>query len=232
MAIPARPSLNSVLESSHLLQSLSAADRELLAGFSILSQVRKGDTIWTTGAQVDFFALVGKGFVKMVRTGSRGHELTHEIMGPGQILGLLGTVDGTGCPLEARAVSAVWYLRIPKAQFIPIYERTPVLKDHMIKRTTVRLRKAQEMLNRMSNRSVESRISAILMMLAESYGEPDGEAIRIMVPLTRQEVADMAGTTVESAIRTLSKWQKLGWVSTTSREMKLLQTDLLVSLLR
>lgn len=228
---PSRPSVISVLRSSTLLNSLSEDDRQALAAVSHMAFAERGQTIWFSGAQVDFIGIVGTGFVKMVKSTSSGHELTHEVMGPGQVFGLLGTIDGGGCPLSARAVSHMWYLKVPKREFMPIYEHTGPLHNFLVRRTTVRLRQTQDMLARLSSGTVESRIAAILLMLAESYGHLSEEGLVIEVPLTRQDIAEMAGTTVESTIRTMSAWQKRGEIITKSKSITIVDREKMTRLI-
>ena len=132
---PERPTVISVLRSSTLLNALTPEDLDELASLSHLAYAERGETIWMKGSQVDFFGLVGNGFVKMVRSFATGQEVTSEIVGPGQIFGLLGVIEGGGCPLEARSVSNAWYLKIPKAEILHIHEERLVFKDQLLRRT-------------------------------------------------------------------------------------------------
>jgi len=166
---------------------------------------------------MDFFCVVGVGFVKMVKSTPTGHEMTQEIIGPGQVFGMLGIIDGKGCPLSARTVCHAWYLKVPRIEFMPIYERSIRLHDQLMHHTTLRLRQAQEMLARLSSGNVESRLAAVILLLAESYGHHESTGLIIDVPLTRQDLAEMAGTTVETTIRAMSRWQKQGWVTTAAK---------------
>lgn len=192
-----------------------------------MAHAERGETIWLRGDMVDFFGLVGTGFIKMVRSFSTGQEATAEIMGPGQVFGLLGTIDNTGCPLNARAVCSCWYLKIPKYGILPIYDQSVVLKEQLLRRTVIRFRETTDVLAKMASGRVEQRIALVLAMLSESYGEESEEGIAIQVPLTRQDISEMAGTTVESAIRTMSRWQKEGIVKSDHMIVTILDSDAL-----
>lgn len=215
-----RPSPRTVLASSTLLGSLAPEQIDALLEHSRLAQAGRGEVIWMDGSEASYFGIVGTGFVKMVRSSAGGQELTAEIMGPGQSFGLLGAIEGTGCPLSARAVSAVWYLRVPKTDFLALYGGNLPLRDHLIRRTTLRLRGAIDMMSRMASGRVEHRIAAVLIQLAESYGvaEEDG-AMRLEVPLSRQDLAELAGTTVETTIRITSRWTKEGVLKASYRSL-------------
>ena len=220
-----------VLRSSTLLRSLPEDDLVDLADASRIAEASRGEVIWMDGKHADYFGIVARVFVKMTMSTAKGQDLTTEIMGPGQVFGLLGTIDGSGCPQTARAVCHCSYLQVPKVPFLRYYPTDVVLKERLVSRTTTRLRRAHEMLARMSAGRVETRIAAILLLLAESYGEPEGDSMNLSVPLTRQEIADMAGTTVETTIRITSQWQKSGWVKARGSHWNLLQIAKLEDLL-
>jgi CRP-like cAMP-binding protein len=227
-----RPSIEQIVESSTLLNVLTEEQRTSIRDAARLVKAERGEYIWLSGDMVDYFGLVGTGFVKMVRSTGDANDATLEIMGPGQIFGMLGTVEGSGCPLSAIAVTQTYYLRIPKYVFLPIYRQSDALKDKLIRRSAVRLHTANDMLARMSTGRVEERIAAILFVLADSYGHRNGQTIQLTIPLTRQEIAEMAGTTVETTIRTLSKWQKERLVSTKSHLITILDEAALNDILR
>jgi CRP/FNR family transcriptional regulator, nitrogen oxide reductase regulator len=227
-----KPSVLALLHSSTLFNALNAEEIESLAAVARVLHVERGEMIWFSGDEVDFFGLAGTGFVKMVRSCGDGTEATMELMGPGQIFGLMGTVLGNGCPLQAVAVTDLWYLRIPKRAFLPIYERNSALKDRLLRKLAVRFHGQVDLMARMSNGTVDQRIAAILFILAESYGQSVAEGIRLDVPLTRQEIAEMSGTTVESAIRTMSRWQKQGLIETDRQRITLRDEKALSEILK
>jgi CRP-like cAMP-binding protein len=222
-----KPSTESVLQSSTLLNALTPEEMQLLKEQSRVIFAQKGEVIWLSGSEVDFFGLAHSGFVKMVRSNSDGTDVTAELMGPGQIFGMMGTITQTGCPLSAVAVTDLWYLRIPKRPFLHIYEQNTAMKDRLVRRLSKRLHSAIDLMARMSSGRVEERLAAILFILAESYGTRKGKHLTLNVPLTRQEISEMAGTTVESTIRTMSRWQKEGLISTDKQIITVLDEEAL-----
>lgn len=203
-----------VLESSTLLNALTEEQIQGLAGVCRLKQCDRGEPIWLSGADASFIGLVGSGFVKLTQSNSVGVEMTQEIMGPGQVFGLLGMIAGTGCPLMAFGLTSTVYLKIPKAVFQEIYDVNNVLKDRLIRRTAIRMHQKLDFMAKLSTGRAEERIAAILFILADSYGVSDGKAVRLSVPLTRQALGEMAGTTTETTIRVLSAWAQAGIVTT------------------
>lgn len=183
----------------------------------------RGEMIWMAGAPSDFSAIVASGFVKMTRTSPHGQEVAVELFGPGQAFGMLIAIEGRPFPLNATAVTSCWYLKIPTRALMPLYRESNAFKDQIIHTISPRLRQAHTMMSRLSSGSVEERIAAVLLMLADNYGVHKGDRARLTVPLTRQEIGEMAGTTVESTIRVMSKWQKEG-ILMTNRQVVTLQS--------
>lgn len=220
-----------VLELSAVLDALGATERSELAAVSRVVRARRGEVLWANGALTDFFGVSADGFVKMVRSCANGTDVTLELMGPGQVFGLMGTVTETGCPLSAIAVTDLNYLRIPKTKFLEIYRRSMPLKDQLIKKTALRLHGFVDFMARLSSGRIDERIAANLFILAESYGHRKNGVLSLEVPLTRQEIAEMAGTTVESTIRTMSKWQKAGLITTNQHLITILDEKSLQAVL-
>lgn len=209
-----RPTKKSVLESCGLFRTITAEQLAQLAADSTIASADRGELIWLAGASPDTIAVLGTGFVKMTKNSPQGTEITVELVGPGHCIGVLAAIEGRDMPLNAVAITPVWYLKVPTRLLLNLYDEVSALKDQVVKSIGPRLRKAHEMMSRLSSGTVEERLAAVLFILAESYGKKNAEKIEISVPLTRQDLGEMAGTTVESTIRVMSKWQKEGVVST------------------
>ena len=136
-------------------------------------------------------------------------------------------IEGREYPLSAIAVTNTWYLKIPTRTILDIYHSSSVLKDIVLRSLAPRLRKAHDMMARMSTGRVEQRIAAVLLILMDSFGEPQAIGTRIAVPLTRQDLSEMAGTTVETTIRVMSRLQKDGILETDHQMITILDASAL-----
>jgi CRP/FNR family transcriptional regulator len=214
------------------MNALSEAERSCLAEQSFLAFAQRGEAIWMAGAPSEFFAIVGSGFVKMTRTTPQGAEVAVELLGPGQCFGLLAALEGRNFPLSAVAVTNTWYGKVTSRTLLDLYQSNAALRDQMLRTLAPRLRKAHDMMARMSSGKVEQRIAAVLLILGETYGRKGKlGGIRLNVPLTRQDVAEMAGTSVETCIRVMSKWQKLEIVTTERQVITIRDIDAVSALL-
>lgn len=222
-----RPTNLSVIESCALLSPLDVAEKQRLAGESVAAHAKRGELIWLAGEQLAFVGVVAGGFVKMTKNSQQGSEIAVELLGPGQCIGVLAAIESRVLPLSAIAVTGVWYLKIPANAFLRVYSEHSAFKDQIVRSLGPRLRKAHDMMSRLSSGRVEERLAAVLVILMESYGERVGSHVRLTVPLTRQDIAEMAGTTVETAIRVMSRWQKAEILSTDRQIITVLREDLL-----
>ncbi|MBS1717635.1 MAG: Crp/Fnr family transcriptional regulator [Armatimonadetes bacterium] len=213
-SIPERPTKASVLQACTLLNPLTEAQREDLIESSFMAYAERGELIWHAGSPAEYAAIIGVGFIKMTKLNPSGQEMAVELLGPGQCLGLMVVLEGRSFPLSALAATHCWYMKASARNLIAAYQANDKLKDQVVRNLGPRLRRAHDMMSRLSSGKVEQRIAAILFILADSYGARNGHAINIQVPLTRQDIAEMAGTTTETSIRVLSKWQKEGVVAT------------------
>ncbi|MBS1713790.1 MAG: Crp/Fnr family transcriptional regulator [Armatimonadetes bacterium] len=196
-----------------------------------MSYAGRGELIWLAGSPIQFAAVIGSGFIKMTRTTPQGNEVAVELLGPGQCLGLMVLLEGRTYPLNAVAVTDCWYLKVPSRAFLDLYDANPGLRDTMFRSLAPRLRRAHEMMARMTSDKVEQRVAAILLILLDSYGRESDRGVTLTVPLTRQDLSEMAGTTVESTIRVMSRWQKEGAVTTDKQWITVLDLASLESLL-
>jgi CRP/FNR family transcriptional regulator len=219
-----RPSKAAAIETCTLFNALTVEEKQTLVEGTFLAYAPRGETIWMAGAPSDYSAVVVTGFVKLTQTTPTGQEVAMELLGPGQAFGVLVAIEGRPFPLSAIAITSCWYLKIPTPVLMSIFRESNPFKEQIIRNLGPRLRRAHAMMSRLSTGSAEERIAAILFILADSYGLHEDATIRITVPLTRQEIGEMAGTTVETTIRVMSKWQKDGLLHTDRHVLTILDS--------
>ncbi len=213
------------IEKSELLSNLAEGDIETLAQTSLYKEFDKGEIIWLPQSKPEQFGLVVQGYIKMSHISAQGVESIQEFMGPGQCFGLNGIIEGKGCPLQASSMTKSLIMMITRTDFMPIFERNVQFQAGMLKRLIHRFHEKIDILSHFSSGSVQTRIAAVLLALSETYGQIQGNAIQIEIPLTRSDIAEITGATTESVIRTLSLWQKLGLVATEHKHISLLDIE-------
>jgi CRP-like cAMP-binding protein len=179
---------------------------------------------------------VVEGRVKVIKHSESGRETILGTFGPGQIVGEVGVLVGEAYPATAQALEPAVTLSLRRNEYVELVRGHPDLAWALIGELGQRLRRAQETIRSLAVDKVERRVARVLLRMANTAGErleaagaPPG-AVRITVPLSRQDIADMAGTVIETAIRAMSKFQKLGLIETREGHIVLLQPHELVAI--
>jgi len=144
----------------------------------------------------------------MLRTGGRGCETILEVIMPGELLGGAAILQEDN-PSTAVAMAPSRLLGIPRAEWCEAIRRNPELALGLIGLLGGRLRLVMAA-HAATTERVDRRIAAILVRLAEKTGRDSPDGRRLGIALSRQDLADMAGTTVETAIRVMSRFRKEG----------------------
>ena len=191
----------------------------------------KDDYLFWEGEPAEWLVFVAEGQVKMIKHSESGRETILATFGPGQIVGEVGVLVGEVYPATAQALEAASTLGISRDEYIDLVRRHPELAWALIQELGRRLQGAHETIRSLAVEKVERRVARVVLRMANSAGErqEDG-SVRITVPLSRQDVADMAGTVIETAIRALSKFQKQGLIETRDGHIVLLKPHQLVAI--
>jgi CRP/FNR family transcriptional regulator len=174
--------------------------------------IKKDEYIFMEEDPSGWFYILSSGRVKIVKHSQSGKDIILEIISPGDVFGGVAVLDKKPFPASAQAMEPVSVVRISRRNLFDLMEEHPVLKLAIVKSFSDRLRNAHETLKNIATERVERRIASLLLKLSEKVGIDDKGYKKLDFPLTRQEIAEMVGTTVETCIRSMSKFQKEGRV--------------------
>jgi CRP-like cAMP-binding protein len=199
-------------EAIPVLSSLTAEDRAALAPLCELRAYEKGETIFAEGDPADRILFVFVGKVKIVKS-TPARDLILEILGAGEPVGAVAVFERFPFPAAAVALEPTGVISIPEREFFSLVQKRPEITRRLLAGLTRRLMALNRRLADMTG-SVEYRAVRLFSTLAERVGRPREGGTFIPLPLSRQEIADLLGTTIETAIRIMSRWQKEGLVET------------------
>ncbi|MDP8256420.1 MAG: Crp/Fnr family transcriptional regulator [Candidatus Alcyoniella australis] len=205
------------LKNIFIFSGMSAEQLESIAHSAALDEFKRGDQIYWEQEPPEALHILVQGKVKLVKQGREGNETIVGMVGQGETFGELAVLDGRPYDATALAMEPSTVLRLPRAEFISMLRSQPQIQGEIVLELVRRLRSCQEMLRSISSEQVEQRIARLLLKLAAQLGEQRSEQIRIGLHITRQEIANMVGTTVETTIRVLSRFTKRGLIETRSR---------------
>jgi len=189
---------------------IPARDVESLAAVALEEAHRARAYIFMEGDAPHWFYLVRSGHVKIVRHSKTGKDVVLELLGPGEIFGGVAVIEKRSYPASAQATEPTVVLKIPADSMIALAERHPAFIKEMALMIGRRLRAAHDSVASLAVDPVEARLAATLLRLAKREGTRSDRGVSLPFHLTRQSLADMTGTTVETTIRILSRWLREG----------------------
>lgn len=192
----------------------------------------EGQTIYAAGEPATRLYVVATGKVKVLRPTPRGQNILLDIITAGEFFGSLLTLGDREYRDSAAAKTACCVLHIAAEDFQAILRRHPPVALAVLDLVAARLRDARDLVEQYSIPSIEQRIAALLVKLGEQLGEARGETLLIQMPLSRQDLAEMAGTTVETASRVMSQFRKDGLIQSGRRWVALADRARLAAIAR
>ncbi len=213
-----------ILAALPVFAGLSERDWEKVSDLFSERQYQKDDYIFLEGEAPEALFIVKTGKVKVLRHSTDGKDVVLRVASIGQMLGAVATFDGGGYPGTAQAIEDCTLLLLARNDCLTLVSRYPVFALAVINDMGNRLRSSAEQIRSLAVERVEQRIARILLKLGASAGSDLPEGRVIEMPLTRQDVADMTGTTVETAIRVMSKFRRNDLIRT--RRGKVVLVDL------
>ena len=155
-----------------------------------------------------------QGHVALIRHTLEGRDVVLDVMRPGTMIGELAVLEGVPYSASAKTLTEVAAVVFTREQFLRLLHTYPQVAMAVIYDLVRRVRHLSDLVQSLAIERVEQRLARILLRLMKISGEPREEGTLITLPLTRQDLADMAGTTVETTIRTLSRMRREGLIGT------------------
>ncbi len=186
-------------------------------------RIAKHETVFVQGDGADRFFLLLDGRLRVIRTTPDGQQIVVRFVGPGEPFGVARPLRLTVYPGTALAVVDSVALAWPNAAWPELAARFPTLALNALEALGRHLQDANTRILEMATEQVERRIAHALLRLADQAGRKTAEGVLIDFPISRQDIAEMTGTTLHTVSRTLSAWEEKGWIEG-GRQRVLLRT--------
>jgi len=213
-----------------VFQNITEEELRELEPYILRESVKKKADIFSEGDQPEWFYIVESGKVKITKMSSDGKEIILEVISPGEIFGGVAVMRGFPYPANAVAMENSELVKISRRNLMRLVDRFPNLMYCIAMNLGDRMKSSHDSLKNIALERVEARIAALLLKLADKVGVKVKEGILIDMRLTKQDVADMVGTTVETSIRTFSKFKKDRLLSEFEGKIIIIDRDRLESL--
>ena len=202
-----------------LSEHLSDAERADLCALGNRRRVRPGQAVLSEGQVPDSVVLIEAGTVKILSVTANGDEVILGFRGPGDLIGEQGLFDKSPRSATVVAVDPAEYLGIPATAFNRYLDEHPRVARLLIAMLSERLREAGRAQIAFAAADTVGRVAARLLELADRFGEPTAEGVRVRLPLTQEELAAWSGASLEATTRSLRQLRELGWIETGRRTL-------------
>jgi CRP-like cAMP-binding protein len=220
-----------LLRVTPIFSRLSPGDRQAIAQVAQVREFARGDTIFEQDSPSAFYAITS-GRVKIFKLMPNGKDVILEVFGPGDPLGAVAAYMDRPFPASAAALEDTVCVIIPRAAFFHLIETQPSLVRGLLLGLTTRLVELTNRLAELTGGRIEPRVARLFLKLALEMGRNERGGTFIPLALSRQELADLTGTTIETCIRIMSRWNKDAIVRTDKDGFVVLERDELERLAR
>ncbi|MFQ5559519.1 MAG: Crp/Fnr family transcriptional regulator, partial [Nitrospinota bacterium] len=159
---------------------------------------KKDEFIFFEGEVCQALYILLEGKIKIIKQSSDGKEIILEFISPGELFGAFALISNSPFPASAVALGPVEILKLPKKTFCALWEKYPEVTALLTETLGKRLISAHNFKQAISHDTAEIRLATVILKLFKEL-QPNEVEIKV----TRKELAELVGTTVETTIRTL-----------------------------
>lgn len=202
--------LSKLLSRVQIFQHCSEDEIQQVASLLMPKETRKRDILFYEGEPCDVIYFIHHGRVKVYKTTEDGREQIVNLLGKGDIFPHVGWYGGSTYPATAESLEdgQLYFLYVNK--FIQLLESTPRLTVKLLQEFDGKIRELQSRLSNVLSRDMTEKIHNVLHSLAKDKGRKKEEGYYLEIELTHQDIANMVGTTRETASRIISQLKKEG----------------------
>lgn len=212
-----------------IFKDLPDSEISALARHASWNTYAQGQKIIELGQPAKNVLLIGYGAAKLIRLLPTGEEVTMHFVTRGQIIGAVVAMQKGGrYPLSAYALEDSGVLSITGEYFTELMNQHPILGPRLVQQMSLRIHDLHAD-KASAKRTVSQRVAEFL--LRKMREQPAGYGTRISIRLTRQDIANTVGSTVESVIRVLSQWTQQDWIITEDHRIEIKNPEALEKIL-
>lgn len=198
---------------------LEKAQIRLILDQAVSRRFEAGSSIFDEGAVADRFFLLLDGTIRVVKITVDGEQVTSLHIPAGQLFGIAKALGHDTYPATSIAASEVLALSWPTSLWQTFVADYPGFATETFQTVGRRVNEMNTRIVEMSTQRVEQRIVRALLRLVHQSGRKTDEGIEINFPLTRKDVSEMTGTTLQTVSRLLSAWEKDGLVASKRKKI-------------
>lgn len=218
MPIRAGPSsLNSSIDRSvvrtvPLFERMTDAELDDVLGQASSRRYAAGTAVFEQGQPAEHFFVLLHGRLRVTQVTPEGQQMVIRMVNPGDLFGIARALRRTDYPGTSMAVVESIALAWPMSAWEGMLDKHPALAVNAMQTMGGRLQEAHARMRELSTEEVERRVAHAVLRLANQSGKKEAAGIRIDFPVSKQDIAEMTGTTLHTVSRILSAWESAGLV--------------------
>ncbi|RWP16326.1 Crp/Fnr family transcriptional regulator [Mesorhizobium sp.] len=211
-------------------QGMTPSDLDRLIKQASSLRVSKNYEIFEQEAEAHLFFLLLDGHVRVVKTTPDGQQVIVRYISPGELMGIAQALGRKIYPASAIAAVDCVVLSWPNSLWAEFVGAFPSFGINTYKTVGDRLQDAQTRVVEMSTEQVEQRVAHALLRLSRQNGKKTDHGILIDFPISRQDIAEMTGTTLHTVSRLLTAWEGKGVVASGRQKVTVVEPHRLLTL--
>ncbi len=200
------------LQQLDFFRELTPADLTQILRAARCRRVPQGAFFFLQGEQATTFYVLLQGRVKLTQITPEGHQILIRFVGAGGGIGVIAALSRVEYPLSAQAIEPCIALAWDGETLAGLMRRYPVLALNALGLVSRRMQELQDRLRELMTERVERRIARALLRLVRQAGRRVEQGVLIDMALSRQDLAEMTGTTLYTVSRVLSRWEQVGLI--------------------
>ncbi|ABE38681.1 transcriptional regulator, Crp/Fnr family [Rhodopseudomonas palustris BisB5] len=213
-----------------LFAGLTADELDAILQQARSIRVPKNANVFEQGEDAHSFFVLLHGHVRASKLTPAGEQVVVRYVSPGETLGVAMAIGLLNYPATATAVDDSIVLAWPTAAWPRLVEQYPSLATNTLRTVGARLQETHSRVVEISTQQVEQRVAHALLRLAKQSGRKVANGVEIDFPISRQDIAQMTGTTLHTVSRLLSGWEQKGLIESGRQRIVLRNLDQLVVL--
>jgi CRP-like cAMP-binding protein len=206
-----------VLVRSRIFDGLTDSERQQCLEQGESLTLKRGHVLARQGEPARLFCLVETGSLKLLQLTAEGAEVIVRFVSPGEPFGGVVALGEAPYPVSAIVVQPSVIRAWNRAAVADLLARFPQVRVNIMREMATHMTDALTRVRELTTARVDQRLAQTLLRLSRQCGRTETDGVLITQPLTRQELADLAGTTLYTVSRTLTKWQSLGLIESRKR---------------
>jgi CRP-like cAMP-binding protein len=208
-----------VLGHSEIFRNLSTEALEQVRSASVRRKLAKGETLFDQGAPASAFFIIVQGRLRLTQSTADGQQVIIRYIGPGEAAGYGAIAGRESYSSSVVAIDDAVLMSWTRPRFQEFLTKYPQIAANALAVVHARYEELQGRLRELATEPVEKRIAHTILRLVQQAGRRTAAGIEVAFPLSRQDIAELSGTTLHTVSRTISAWESDGIIDSGRRRV-------------